>query len=402
MVRGASLFGQLLGLFPRIVFEGIVKARNAERGAKGFTCWTQFVAMLFCQVGQAHSLREICGGLRSVVGKRSHLGIQDAPKRSTLSYANEHRPWEVYQDLFYDLLVRGRGMVTARRPLRFKNKLLSLDATVIDLCLSLFPWAEFRQTKGAVKLHLLLDHEGYLPVFATVTEGKRHEITVAKQMRFPEGSIVVFDMGYCDYAFFGRLCSEKAFFVTRQKDNALYDVIESRPVPTGGIVLSDEVIRLSSAKGLEGCPFLLRRVVVQVPDKEEPLVLLTNHMTFAASTVAAIYKERWQIELFFKAIKQNLRVKTFVGTSRNALLTQIWTALIAILLLKILALKSRMGWALSTLACHLRWNLFSYKDLWQWIDDPYTPPQEARSLQPRLFDSVLGQQHILTCRGASS
>jgi len=187
----SSIFGQILQLFSKREFYEAVQETGAEKGAKGFTCWQQFVGMLFCQLGQAHSLREICGGLASGLGKLKHLGVTAAPNRSTLSYANEHRPWQLYERLFYRFLSRCHVLETGKRKFRFKSKLFSLDATTIDLCLSLFDWAAFRTTKGAVKLHLLLDHEGYLPVFAHITEGKVHEVKVAQTLFFPPGSIVV-------------------------------------------------------------------------------------------------------------------------------------------------------------------------------------------------------------------
>lgn len=404
MVRSGNLLSQMMGMVPRVEFAQIVRRHGAERACKGFSSWDQFVAMLFCQLGQAHSLREIVGGLGSMLGKKVHLGLRDTPKRSTLSYANEHRPWEVYRDAFYGLLHRGTGMLEGRlkRPLRFKNPLLSMDASTIALCLSLFPWAKFRQTKGAVKLHLLLNHEGYLPVFAHITPGKTHEVRVGRTWEFPKGSIVAFDRGYWDYAFFARLCRQGVFFVTRLKENALYDVLETRDIPERGNILSDEVIRLSSPKARTFCPYDLRRVTLWLPDKQETLVLLTNHLAFGPTTIAAIYKERWQIELFFKAIKQNLRIKTFVGTSPNALYTQIWTALIAILMLKIMALRSKLGWSLSTLVALLRWNIFAYRDLWEWVDNPYgPPPYEDLFEQPSLFDSALGQHLSRTKKGTS-
>lgn len=405
MVRCGSLLSQILGLVPRVEFEGIAKRHEAERGAKGFTCWDQFVAMVFCQLGQAHSLREIVGGLGSVLGRKVHLGLKETPKRSTLSYANSHRPWQVHRDVFYALLDRGAGMVRGKlkRPLRFKNPLFSMDATVIDLCLSIFPWAEFRQTKGAVKLHMVINHEGYLPVFADLTTGKTHEINVARRLRFPKGSVVVFDKGYNDYAFFAGFCEDEVFFVTRAKDNMVYEVMEERPAPQGGNILSDRIIRLASARGRSQCPYDLRLVEILVPETGETLVFVTNHLGFGPTTIAAIYKERWQIELFFKAIKQNLRIKTFVGTSKNALYTQIWTALIAILMLKIMALRSRLGWSLSTLVALLRWNLFAYRDLWDWVDNPYGPPPfEDLFEQPSLFDNSLGQHLTQSERGTSS
>lgn len=374
MNRFSSIFGQILHLFPRREFFEAVEATQAERGAKGFSCWEQFVAMMFCQLGQAHSLREICGGLASCFGKARHLGIQDAPKRSTLSYANEHRPWQLYEKLFYHLLGRCQQLEFGKRKFRFKNRLFSLDATVIKLCASLFDWAKYRQTKGAVKLHLLLDHEGYLPVFACITTGKIHEVRIAQTLSFPPGSIVAVDRGYLDYELFWSWTQGGVFFVTRQKDNAHYRVIEERAVPQNRNILSDQIIELEGYYSHENYPGPLRRLEVWDEENEQLVVLLTNHLAFGATTIAAIYKDRWQIEIFFKTIKQNLKIKTFVGTSPNALLIQIWTALIAILVLKYLKHRSQFQWSLSNLVAMLRFNLFSYRDLWVWIDEPYEPP----------------------------
>jgi len=380
--RFCSIFSQLLQLFPRIEFQRAVNETGAERGAKGFTCWQQFVAMLFCQLGRAQSLREICGGLASCEGRLLHLGVKSAPKRSTLSYANEHRPWELYQLVFYQLLGQCQSVGLGRKKFRFRNRLLSLDASVIDLCASLYDWAKYQRTKGAVKLHLILDHDGYLPCFAVVTEGREHDLTVAKWLSFEPGTIVVFDRGYTDYSYFGRLTDEGVFFVTRMKAGALYEVLENRPVPQNRNVLADQVIRLTGSGASEKCPHPLRRIEVLDPETGQVLVFLSNHLEFGATTVAAIYKERWQIELFFKALKQNLRVKTFVGTTANALKTQIWTALIAVLLLKYLQLKSKYAWSLSNLVALLRMNLFVYRDLWRWLDAPFTePPPLPQPLQ---------------------
>src|SRR5947208_16511243 len=218
MVQTASLFNQLLHHFPRTEFGALVKATKAERHARGFTCWGQFIAMLFCQLGRAHSLSEITQGLAASEGKLKHLGLSEAPAKSTLAYANQHRPWELYQTVFFQLLERCRAQADVRQSkFRFKNKLVSLDASVIDLCLELYDWAQFRRTKGAVKLHLLLDHDGYLPSFAVLTEGKTHEIRVARELRFAPGTIVVFDRGYTDYDWFEALSHQSVWFVTRMK-----------------------------------------------------------------------------------------------------------------------------------------------------------------------------------------
>jgi Domain of unknown function (DUF4372)/Transposase DDE domain len=383
-MRFSSVFSQLLKLFPRTEFDALVRRTHAERHARGFTCWGQFVAMLFCQLGRAHSLREICGGLASCEGKLSHLGIE-APSRSTLAYANEHRPWQLYRAVFQELSGRCQSAAQGKKKFRFKNKLVSLDSTVIDLCATLFDWAKFRRTKGAVKLHLLLDHDGYLPSFVVITDGKQHDVRVARKLRFEPETIVVMDRGYVDYGWFGRLTEDGVYFVTRLKDNAAFEVLEQREVPKNSAVRADEVIRLTGASAAEKCPQELRRVEVYDEPSGRSLVFLTNHLTFGATTIAAIYKDRWQVELFFKAIKQNLKIKTFVGTSANALKVQVWTALIAILMLRYLQLRSRFGWSLSNLVALLRLNLFTYRDLWAWLDDPFSgPPVIAGPVQIEL------------------
>jgi hypothetical protein len=371
----ASIFSQMLAIFSRSQFETAVRRRRAERGAKGFDCWTQFVSMLFCQLGRAHSLREICGGLASVEGKLRHLGVGNAPARSTLSYANAHRPAELFEDLFYDLLGRCQALAGPRK-FRFKNKLYSLDATVIDLCLSVFDWAKFRRAKGAVKLHLLLDHDGYLPTFCLMTEGRVHEINVARTLELPAGAVVVMDRGYVDYLWLDALDAQGVFFVTRLKDNALFSIAETLSAPKGGILADDIILLPGSGKSLNP-DRVMRRVVVWDEVNEREIVLLTNNFKLAASTIAALYKERWQIELFFKALKQNLKIKTFVGTSANAVRIQIWTALIAILLLKYLQMRSRIAWSLSNLVALLRLNLFVHRDLWKWVDEPFQPPPDG-------------------------
>jgi len=373
MNRFSSIFSQLLQLFPRLEFYKMVKETKAERHARGFTCWGQFVAMLFCQLGRAHSLREITNGLRSCEGKLKHLGIT-APKRSTLAYANEHRPWELYQKAFFALLNKCRAQVVGKKKFRFKNKLVSLDSTTIDLCLSIYDWAHFRRTKGAVKLHLVLDHDGYLPSFAVITDGKVSDVKVAHLLKFAPGTIVVDDRGYNDYRLFGTWTSNGVYFVTRMKDNALYKVAETKVIPQNRNILKDEIILLTGVKAEEKCPYPLRRVEVYDSEKEQTLVFLTNNLKLVASTISAIYKDRWQIELFFKALKQNLKIKTFVGTSANAVKIQIWTALITMLILRYLQLRSQFKWSLSNLVALLRMNLFTHRDLWAWLNKPFDVP----------------------------
>ncbi|MDO8672043.1 MAG: IS4 family transposase, partial [Dehalococcoidia bacterium] len=244
-----SLFCQILHVVPRNSFLRLVHQRGAERHAKGFSSWSQYVAMLFCQLAQAKSLREISDGLAVTCGKLTHLGLRSAPAKSTLAYANAHRPWQLYQDTFFQLLDFCRSESPGKkRKFRFKNKLFSLDYTTIDLCLSLFPWADFRQTKGAVKLHMLLDHDGYLPNFAVITDGKTADVITARHITLPFGNIFAVDRGYIDFELFFQWNKSGVFFVTRLKDNAAYEVIENRPLPQRGNVLVDQIIRFTVPK----------------------------------------------------------------------------------------------------------------------------------------------------------
>lgn len=375
MKASCSMFSQILKLIPRTEFESLVKETGAQYRSKGLSSWSQFVSMLFCQLGRAHSLREIEGGLKSCEGKLTHLGIE-APARSSLSYANAHRPWELFEKVFYGLFARVSTKAVGKKKFRFKNKLVSLDSTVIDLCLSMYDWAKFRRTKGAVKLHLVLDHDGYLPCFGIITDGKAADVKVAHQMLFAPETIVVDDRGYNDYRLFAEWTEAGVYFVTRMKDNALFEVLEERPVPQHRNIIKDQTIRLTGTGARDKCPHLLRRIEAIREDTGATLVFITNHHRLGASTIAAIYKDRWQIELFFKAIKQNLKIKTFVGTSANAVKTQIWTALISMLLLRYLQLSSRFNWSMSNLVALLRMNLFTHRDLMDWLNEPYaTPPQ---------------------------
>jgi hypothetical protein len=371
------MFSQILKLIPRFEFEHLVRQTRSEYASKGFSSWSQLVAMLFCQLGRAHSLREIEGGLKSCEGKLAHLGIE-APARSSLAYANAHRPWQLFEQVFHGLYAKVASQVTGRRKFRFKNKLVSIDSTVIDLSLSMYDWAKYQRTKGAVKLHLVLDHDGYLPCFGVITDGKVHDVKVAQWLDFGAGTIVVDDRGYNDYELFGRWCSEDVFFVTRMKSDARYEVLQEREPPANRNVVSDQTIRLSGAGAQDKCPELLRRVEVVREDTGGALVFLTNLHELGASTIAAIYKDRWKIELFFKALKQNLKIKTFVGTSPNAVKTQIWTALISMLLLRYLQMSSRFGWSMANLVALLRMNLFTHRDLMAWLNEPFAVPPDPQ------------------------
>src|ERR1700722_4796574 len=288
MNRTGSLFTQILSLFQRSDFARHVHELKVEYHARGFSSWDQFVAMLFCQLAQARSLREISDGLRSCEGKLKHLGLESDPKRSTLSYANARRPWQLYQRLFHYLLALCQA-ISPKKNFRFKNRLLPLDSPLVELCASMFDWALWSRTKGAMKLHLLLDHDGHLPVFGHVTDGKTADVTVARTLDFPKGSIVAIDRGYNDYRLFARWTKEGVFFVTRLKANAVFIRVQSRPVSKGSHVLWDDIIQLAGRPDLP----LMRRVVIWREDKQVEVEFLTNNFTLAASTIAAIYKQRW-------------------------------------------------------------------------------------------------------------
>ena len=395
-MKRVSMFNQLLKLINKQEFSKSVIELKSDRYAKSFSSWDHMVSMMFCQLAQAKSLREISGGLQCCEGKLQHLGMNGAPKKSTLSHANKHRPWQLYQRVFNNLLQQCQA-IAPKKKFRFKNPLKSLDATTIDLCLSMFDWAKFRTTKGAIKLHLLLDHDGYLPSYAHITEGKVHEVNIAHELKFPKGTIIAMDKGYTDYDLYQKWTDSEVWFVTRLKDNAAYEVVETKTLPQRTNIRKDEIIRLTGYTSQKKCSSLLRRVEVWDEEGQRTIILLTNHMKFAASTIASIYKDRWEIEQFFKALKQNLKIKTFVGTSSNAVHIQVWTALIAMLMLKYLQFKSKASWSLSTLVALLRWNLFTYRDLWEWIDKPYeTPPDHPESSQILLGLDSINPLHLKT------
>lgn len=384
MKRVCSIFSQLLKLVPRGLFDAAVAKHEGDKHTKGLNCWSQFIAMMFCHLGGARSLREIIGGLAASEGKLRHLGVDKAPARSTLSYANANRPWEVYRTLFEELVRMCQAdAVTRKRKFRFKNPLVTLDSTMIPVCLSMFDWAVYVKTKGAVKMHMVLDNAGLLPQYAVITDGKTADIKVARKLKFEAGAMVVFDRGYEDHGWWRKLTEDKVNFVSRLKESTLYVVVSERKVVAGSKILRDQEMELVHEKNRDQ-PLRLRRIEVWLEDKQEVMVLVTNHRKLAATTIALIYKDRWQIELFFKAIKQALRIKTFIGTSENAVQIQIWTALIAMVLVRYLQLRSSWNWSLSNLVALLRQQLFVYRELWTWLNEPFRAPLELEEAQMSL------------------
>jgi len=374
MEQVSSIFKQILKFFPRTIFDAAVNKHEADKHAKGMTCWSQFIALMFCHLGGARSLREIIGGLAASEGKLKHLGVKRAPTRSTLAYANQHRPWQLYETVFKELVkVCQCEAREKQRQFRFQHPLLSLDSTVIPVCASMFDWAKYVKTKGAIKVHTVLDNRSVLPQYAVITDGKTADVKVARLLKFEPGAIVVMDRGYEDHDWWRKLTADGVFFVSRLKDSTSYGIVAELPLPADATLLRDEIILLASDKNKEDA-MRLRRIEVWLEDKKETIVFVTNQLKLAASTIAAIYRDRWQIELFFKAIKQSLRIKTFIGTSENAVRMQIWTALIAMVVLRYLQLRSTWKWSLSNLVALLRYQLFVYRDLWSWINQPFRPP----------------------------
>ena len=381
MAHCNTLFHSMLNFIPRHQFAALENQHSTGRKFRNFSRWNQFTHLMFMQLTGRASLRDGIQSMNSRARDLYHLGAKPVA-RATFADANNIRPASFYQALFEKMYQRCR-IVSPKHKFKFKNKLYSLDASVIDLSLGAFPWASFRRTKSAVKIHTLLDHSGFLPAFVSITDGKIHESKVAKSIRLAKGSIVVEDRAYTDYKWFCQLQENGIFFVTRQKTNAVYRVTERRQVNKNQGLCSDQTIVLTGSKG-HLCPHPLRRIGYRDPETKKHYVFLTNNFKLSAKTIADIYKERWQIEIFFKALKQNLKVKTFVGTTPNALKTQIWTALIAVLLLKYLQFRSKCNLPLCRLVTLLRLNLFSYRNLWDWLDDPFETPPELPAPQLRL------------------
>ncbi|MGB8990854.1 MAG: IS4 family transposase [Desulfobaccales bacterium] len=363
MAHCNTIFHQMLKLIPRHHFAKLEAEHSTGRKARSFTRWSQLVHLLSMQLTARVSLRDGVSSLKARVNSLYHLGIKPVA-RSTFADANHQRPASFFEALF-GLIYRRCQPLAPKHKFKFKNKLYSLDATVVSLCLSLYPWAAFRRTKGGIKLHTLLDHDGYLPAFVAISPAREHEVKKARSLSLPKGSIVVEDMGYTDYAWYAQLTAQKIFFVTRQKRNARYAVLEHRKVNKNQGLLSDQTIRLTG----EECPVPLRRIAYRDAATGRRYVYLTNHFKLAAKTIAEIYKERWQIEIFFRFIKQNLKIKAFIGNSENAVLTQIYTALIVYLLLCYLKFMCNLSITLQNCLRILQLNLFR-TCTWQELLEP--------------------------------
>lgn len=382
-----TLFGQLLQEFSRYDFEKLVTETKSEKSSKGFSSWNHFTALLYGQLSRKDNLRGIENGLIIESNKLYHLGI--APiKRSTLAYANNHRPNELFEKIFYQTLQKVMQHAPQHK-FKFKNPLYSIDATTIDLCLSLHDWAKFRKTKGGIKLHMRLNHQGYIPDFCILSEANCHEKNYLNQYPQKPGDIVVFDRGYNDYKQFYSLNKGKIFFVTRLKKNAKYSTVSEFRTKSKNI-LSDEIIKFDGYYAKQDYPAKLRIIKSKDSETGKTINILTNNMKLSANTISKIYKDRWKIEIFFKTIKQNLKIKSFIGTSKNAILSQVWVALITYLLLSYLRFKSKHNWSIHRLSEAFQGSLFARRNLWEWLDNPFSkkkgksPPDKISGYQMEL------------------
>lgn len=375
MAHCNTIFLQLLKLVSRHEFETLAKQHHTGRSFRTASRWSQFVVMMMAQLTGRNSLRDIVDNIAAQTHRLYHLGSRQL-SRSNLSRINNDKPYTLYEALFGKLLHHCQG-VRPGHSFRFKNPLYSLDASTIDLCLSVFPWADFRTTKGAIKLHVGLNHAGYLPEFVTVTEGKTHDVTVGRTVNFPKGSIVAVDKGYNDYAWYKQLTDKGIFFVTRLKTNAKFRVVSRRAVLKNKGLTCDQTIVFTGLQTAKKCPVQLRRIGYRDAETGKHYIFLTNHFNLSAKTIADVYKARWQVELFFKWIKQNLKIKSFVGTSKNAVMTQIWIALCVYLLLAFLKFQSKLRKSMQQILRLLQLNLFEKRELMALLrGDPGHEPQQ--------------------------
>jgi hypothetical protein len=374
---------QLLTLLPRHQFDQAVLDFGGDHYVKKFTTWNQLTTLMYAQASGKISLRDIQTALGTQQPKLYHLGLP-AVKKSTLADANAKRDPVIMEKLFYRLLDRCQ-QIAPKHQFRFKNPVRCFDSTTIDLCLALFPWAKFRQTKGAVKLHCQLDLKGQIPSFVVMTDGKCSDIRAIRSfLDLLPDSIYVVDRGYMDFDWFRRIDDEKAFFVTRIKDNSVYRITGQQEVPLGNGLLYDRTIEMTGVQTQEKYAKPLRLVGYYDAESNVTYEFLTNNFKLAAMTIAKIYKARWQVELFFKWIKQHLKIKTFLGTSRNAVLTQIWVAMSYFLLLAYIKFQSRFQRSIFLLHRLVQNTLLDRLSLIDLLRMPEKKLQEARNMGPQL------------------
>jgi len=385
-----NLFSQIISKLDRSSFTKLVREKQTDKHAKGYDSWTQLISMLFCQFSGCQSVRDISNGLRSATGNLNHLGIDLAPSKSSISYQNQKRDWTLFQEYYYALQTH-LGRLSGRKHSKFKikSKIFLLDSTTVSLCLSLFDWAEYKTTKGAVKMHTLLDYDGNLPAYIHVTDGKTADNKGAYDIPLLAKSVIVADRFYNDLNLLNIWDSKEVFFVIRHKENLAFKTIKENDLPENRNenILKDELIELTGYISKKKYPKKLRRVAVWDDENGQTIELITNQMSWTANTISELYKSRWQVEIFFREIKQLLNIKSFIGTSENAVLIQIWTALITILILKFLKNLAKYDWRLSNLVAFIRLNLFVKITLQNWLDRPFEPTQRKcnKIIQGALF-----------------
>lgn len=375
-----SLFSQIISKLDRSKFNKIVASRQTDKHNKGYNSWTHLISMLFCQFAKSVSVRDISNGLRSATGNLNHLGVEKAPSKSTISYQNKNRDYNIFKD-YYFVLLESLGRQAGFKQVKFKikSKIFLLDSTTISLCLSLFDWARYKTAKGAVKIHTLLDYDGNLPVYVNITDGKTADNKGANDIPLHKGSVVVADRFYNDFPLLNVWDSNGVYFVVRHKENLQYTTLEENPVPDSRHehILKDELIELKNPTSREKYKGKLRRIAIWNETNQQVIEIITNQMSWTANTISELYKSRWQIEIFFREIKQLLHIKTFIGTTENAVMIQIWTALITILILKALKAMAQYNWHLSNLIAFIRLNIFVKIELQKWLDKPFDePPKE--------------------------
>jgi hypothetical protein len=369
-----TLFSQIISKLDRTKFNKLVKEKETDKHNKGFNSWNHLVSMLFCQFAKSQSIRDISNGLRSATGNLNHLGVTKAPSKSSVSYQNKNRTHELFKEYYFHLL-KSLGQHTKFKQVKFKikSKIFLLDSTTISLCLSIFDWAKYKTAKGAVKMHTLLDYDGNLPAYVNITNGKTADNKGAYDIPLLKGSVIVADRFYNDFYLLNIWDSNKVFFVIRHKENLQFTTISENNLPDNlhSHILKDEIIELKNQSSKEKYPKKLRRVSVWDEENQQVIELITNQFTWSPNTISELYKSRWQVEIFFRDIKQLLHIKSFIGTSENAVMTQIWTALITILILKALKAQSKFNWHLSNLVAFIRLNLFVKIELQKWLDKPF-------------------------------
>jgi len=379
-----NLFSQIISKIDRNSFRKLVLEKDTDKHSKGYNSWSHLISMLFCQFSKSQSVRDISNGLRSATGNLNHLGIDKAPSKSTVSYQNKHRDWTLFRDFYYQLQNQLTHLAGFRQTkFKIKSKIFLLDSTTISLCLSLFDWAKYKTQKGAVKMHTLLDYDGNLPAYINVTNGKTADNKGAYDIPLLANSVIVADRYYNDFSLLNVWDSNKVFFVIRHKDNIRFESIKENGLPEGKHqhILKDEVIQLTGNQSKNKYPKRLRRVAIWDDQNNQTIELITNQMSWTANTISELYKSRWQIEIFFREIKQLLHIKSFIGTTQNAVMIQIWTALITIVILKFLKEIAKYAWQLSNLVAFLRLNLFVKIDLHKWLDKPFDHPPNRLRIQ---------------------